>query len=121
MGKYEIYASIKRVLEMERSNRSENLARFAWMKSEIQKSARGNLKNLEFWWAQQDSNLRLPPCEGGTLPLSYAPRNPVGGTGVRVSSGDRSSPVQPASWPPLLMDAVAGPRLAAFLAHPVQG
>ena len=26
-----------------------------------------------FWWAQQDSNLRLPPCEGGTLPLSYAP------------------------------------------------
>jgi hypothetical protein len=29
------------------------------------------------WWAQQDSNLRLPPCEGGTLPLSYAP---VGGT-----------------------------------------
>ena len=25
------------------------------------------------WWAQQDSNLRLPPCEGGTLPLSYAP------------------------------------------------
>ena len=27
----------------------------------------------ELWWAQQDSNLRLPPCEGGTLPLSYAP------------------------------------------------
>src|ERR1700761_2222512 len=26
------------------------------------------------WWAQQDSNLRLPPCEGGTLPLSYAPQ-----------------------------------------------
>jgi len=25
------------------------------------------------WWAQQDSNLRLPPCEDGTLPLSYAP------------------------------------------------
>ena len=25
------------------------------------------------WWARQDSNLRLPPCEGGTLPLSYAP------------------------------------------------
>ena len=22
------------------------------------------------WWALQDSNLRLPPCEGGTLPLS---------------------------------------------------
>lgn len=22
------------------------------------------------WWATQDSNLRLPPCEGGTLPLS---------------------------------------------------
>ncbi len=28
---------------------------------------------LILWWAQQDSNLRLPPCEGGTLPLSYAP------------------------------------------------
>jgi hypothetical protein len=28
---------------------------------------------MELWWAQQDSNLRLPPCEGGTLPLSYAP------------------------------------------------
>lgn len=25
------------------------------------------------FWAQQDLNLRLPPCEGGTLPLSYAP------------------------------------------------
>ena len=24
----------------------------------------------DFWWALQDSNLRLPPCEGGTLPLS---------------------------------------------------
>ncbi len=31
-------------------------------------------KLLILWWAQQDSNLRLPPCEGGTLPLSYAPR-----------------------------------------------
>jgi hypothetical protein len=29
---------------------------------------------LILWWAQQDSNLRLPPCEGGTLPLSYAPQ-----------------------------------------------
>jgi hypothetical protein len=26
-----------------------------------------------FQWAQQDSNLRLRPCEGRTLPLSYAP------------------------------------------------
>ncbi len=25
------------------------------------------------WWAQQDLNLRLLPCEGSTLPLSYAP------------------------------------------------
>jgi hypothetical protein len=25
---------------------------------------------IEIWWALQDSNLRLPPCEGGTLPLS---------------------------------------------------
>jgi hypothetical protein len=31
---------------------------------------------IEDWWAQQDSNLRLPPCEGGTLPLSYAPDSP---------------------------------------------
>jgi hypothetical protein len=22
-------------------------------------------KLLKIWWAQQDSNLRLPPCEGG--------------------------------------------------------
>jgi hypothetical protein len=35
-------------------------------------------KNM--WWAQQDSNLRLPPCEGGTLPLSYAP----GADGQRI-------------------------------------
>jgi hypothetical protein len=27
-------------------------------------------KSLILWWALQDSNLRLPPCEGGTLPLS---------------------------------------------------
>ena len=32
-------------------------------------------KLLKIWWAQQDSNLRLPPCEGGTLPLSYAPQS----------------------------------------------
>jgi hypothetical protein len=25
---------------------------------------------IDLWWALQDSNLRLPPCEGGTLPLS---------------------------------------------------
>jgi len=41
------------------------------------------------WWAQQDSNLRLPPCEGGTLPLSYAPRiaarRRAGGTGSRLT------------------------------------
>src|SRR5271154_68926 len=36
------------------------------------------------WWAQQDSNLRLPPCEGGTLPLSYAP-------GI-AAEGDRGPP-----------------------------
>src|SRR5258707_13319720 len=28
----------------------------------------------ETWWAQQDLNLRLRPCEGRTLPLSYAPQ-----------------------------------------------
>ena len=27
-------------------------------------------ESAEQWWALQDSNLRLPPCEGGTLPLS---------------------------------------------------
>src|SRR5262249_48554205 len=26
-------------------------------------------------WAQQDLNLRLRPCEGRTLPLSYAPED----------------------------------------------
>jgi hypothetical protein len=35
-------------------------------------------KLLKNWWAQQDSNLRLPPCEGGTLPLSYAPGSAPG-------------------------------------------
>src|SRR5260364_99099 len=28
-------------------------------------------------WAVQESNLRLPPCEGGTLPLSYPPQSIV--------------------------------------------
>jgi hypothetical protein len=28
-------------------------------------------KLLILWWAQQDSNLRLPPCEGGTLRSFY--------------------------------------------------
>ena len=32
-----------------------------------------NLLSFKGWWAVQDLNLRLPPCEGGTLPLSYAP------------------------------------------------
>ena len=27
-------------------------------------------KDPKRWWALQDSNLRLPPCEDGTLPLS---------------------------------------------------
>ena len=27
-------------------------------------------RRLARWWALKDSNLRLPPCEGGTLPLS---------------------------------------------------
>ena len=26
--------------------------------------------SMQWWWALQDSNLRLPPCEDGTLPLS---------------------------------------------------
>ena len=30
-------------------------------------------KLLILWWAHKDLNLGLPPCEGGTLPLSYAP------------------------------------------------
>ena len=25
---------------------------------------------ISIWWAVQDLNLRLPPCEDGTLPLS---------------------------------------------------
>ena len=41
-------------------------------------------KLLKGWWAQQDSNLRLPPCEGGTLPLSYAPAQHQGGAQERV-------------------------------------
>lgn len=48
-------------------------------------SARAEKKTPSFpgvlWWAQQDLNLRLLPCEGNTLPLSYAP-----------STSSRSSP-----------------------------
>ncbi len=35
-----------------------------------QSTRTGVSKLLIPWWALQDSNLRLPPCEGGTLPLS---------------------------------------------------
>ena len=38
------------------------------------------------WWAQQDSNLRLPPCEGGTLPLSYAPGTTLRGLANRFDA-----------------------------------
>jgi hypothetical protein len=53
-------------------------------------------KLLILWWAQQDSNLRLPPCEGGTLPLSYAPlRGPgdglVGQVKINTGAGMRAS------------------------------
>ena len=51
------------------------------------------LKGL--WWAQQDSNLRLPPCEGGTLPLSYAPGaadHPAAGTTQHTTSAARPRP-----------------------------
>jgi integrase len=30
----------------------------------------GHSRKSFIWWALQDSNLRLPPCEDGTLPLS---------------------------------------------------
>src|ERR1017187_3935849 len=53
---------------------------------------------LNLWWAQQDSNLRLPPCEGGTLPLSYAP-------GSRAVVGNP----HPASIPLLHRPAVVPP------------
>jgi hypothetical protein len=33
-----------------------------------------------FLWAMQGSNLRLPPCEGGTLPLTH---NHPRGEGLR--------------------------------------
>ncbi len=39
----------------------------------VLKSARRFTNWQDFWWAQQGSNLRLRPCEGRTLPLSYAP------------------------------------------------
>jgi hypothetical protein len=35
--------------------------------------SRNLLNHLVISWAQQDLNLRLQPCEGCTLPLSYAP------------------------------------------------
>ncbi len=37
-------------------------------------STRNDLED-ESWWAQQDLNLRLRPCEERTLPLSYAPNS----------------------------------------------
>jgi integrase len=39
------------------------------MRTERKQSA-SPAKRLKRWWALQDSNLRLPPCEDGTLPLS---------------------------------------------------
>ena len=33
----------------------------------------GGLSILKLWWARRVSNPRLLPCEGSTLPLSYAP------------------------------------------------
>ncbi len=52
-------------------------------------------KVLILWWAQQDSNLRLPPCEGGTLPLSYAPAEQVGcnATNLESSTAARALPI----------------------------
>ncbi len=52
--------------------RKKQIWRFAtkWQQTRLEDAA---CKLLILWWAQQDSNLRLPPCEGGTLPLSYAP------------------------------------------------
>jgi hypothetical protein len=34
---------------------------------------KGEASETGFGWAQQGLNLRLRPCEGRTLPLSYAP------------------------------------------------
>jgi integrase len=47
-----------------------------WQSFDNENTLSLNWRRISFkrWWAQQDSNLRLPPCEGGTLPLSYAPR-----------------------------------------------
>ena len=44
-------------------------ALFLYLLSELQK--------LVIWWARRVSNPRLLPCEGSTLPLSYAPINTV--------------------------------------------
>jgi hypothetical protein len=58
---------------------SKTLARISYrtaqalLRNHYVRALLGFAKLLILWWAQQDSNLRLPPCEGGTLPLSYAP------------------------------------------------
>jgi hypothetical protein len=64
-------------------------------------------KLLILWWAQQDSNLRLPPCEGGTLPLSYAPQEPP----QRAAMALRLSYVPRIAFPLPTIKPVSGCRL----------
>ena len=44
------------------------------LKSSAIKKAISLLEIALYIWARQGLNLRLPPRQGGTLPLSYAPK-----------------------------------------------
>lgn len=37
----------------------------------VPNSADAGSKSVIYWWAQKDSNLRLPPCEGADLMSTY--------------------------------------------------
>ncbi len=62
--------------EAPRSRRSGAARRVQWIPSAA-----------VFLWAQQGSNLRLRPCEGRTLPLSYAPGGAALGRPARLPMG----------------------------------
>src|SRR4051812_48830409 len=51
------------------------------------KTARSCL-GVATWWAQQGLNLRLRPCEGRTLPLSYAPEARFGLPGRTLTAAE---------------------------------
>lgn len=60
-------------------------------------------------WAQQGSNLRLHPCEGCTLPLSYAPARARSGRRGRGAGRHRAKPGAASSASPFATQASVAP------------